>query len=93
MSFTTFCVEMTPEVGAILLVNLALNGVLRQIPELEKGKPLAVETVLLDSFFTVIEVNRHRCISVATFMSLSVAKTSGADACLIGFSCILTVRK
>ena len=42
----------------------ALIRVLRQRPEEEKAKTLTVQTVIFYHFLTVIEVNRHRCISV-----------------------------
>ena len=49
------------------------------IRDLKKGKTMTVQTVIFYNFFKVIEVNRHRCISVGilSFMSLSVARTSG----------------
>ena len=65
----------------------ALNGVLHQRPEEDSGQTLTVQTVIFNSFFTVIGVNKCGCISVGILCmlsdsynnvtSLSVAKTCG----------------
>ena len=41
-----------------------MNGLLRQRLEEETDKTLTVQTVIFYSFFTVIEINRHRWISI-----------------------------